>query len=105
MWYRAMAGGANTEDNKRLFYFHDTLSSSSTNSHSELSQRLSTPYLFLLTKLDEAVPPPFAVTQVSLCDDLTVKEFDKAGHWVCEDDPKGVFTALNDWLVNRGFAS
>lgn len=69
-----------------------------------LSDQLSTPYLFFLTKLDGAVPPPFTAAQVDVCDDLTVNEFE-TGHWLCEDDPKGAFDALHEWLLSRGFAS
>jgi len=65
-----------------------------------LDARLTIPYLFLAAQHDAACPPILASQQGALCDDLTVKSFE-TGHWVIEEDPKGVADAVVEWFKSK----
>jgi len=82
MWYKAAASTLNAEEEK------------------DLNVRLTLPYLFLEAQKDAACPPIMSARQGALCDDLTVKSFE-TGHWIVEEDPKGVAKDVLEWFESK----
>jgi pimeloyl-ACP methyl ester carboxylesterase len=63
--------------------------------------RLALPCLMITADWDVALPPRMASGMPALCSDLEMHNIERAGHWVQQEFPMEVNTAIVDWLVKR----